>query len=78
MLDADEAYFKLHGEPLWSSHMVDLSEESKAENIAITKKYAQRMARMKQWIEMVSLGPQRDNYYIYLMVVYLGNRYHGW
>ncbi|RPB21048.1 hypothetical protein L211DRAFT_841037 [Terfezia boudieri ATCC MYA-4762] len=52
MLDADEAYFKEHGEPLWSSHMVDLSEESKEENIAITKKYAQRMAPMKQWIEM--------------------------
>jgi fructose-bisphosphate aldolase class II len=52
MLDADEAYFKQHGEPLWSSHMVDLSEESKAENIAITKRYAQRMAPMKQWIEM--------------------------
>ena len=25
MLDADEAYFKQHGEPLFSSHMLDLS-----------------------------------------------------
>ena len=27
MLDASEAYFKAHGEPLFSSHMLDLSEE---------------------------------------------------
>jgi len=52
MLDADEAYFKVHGEPLWSSHMVDLSEESKDENISITKKYLERAAPMKQWLEM--------------------------
>lgn len=52
LLDADEAYFKAHGEPLFSSHMVDLSEEPKEENIAITKKYAERAAPMKQWIEM--------------------------
>ena len=29
MLEADEEYYKLHGEPLFSSHMLDLSEESK-------------------------------------------------
>jgi fructose-bisphosphate aldolase class II len=45
MMDADEAYFKQHGEPLFSSHMIDLSEESKEENIAITKKYLERAAR---------------------------------
>ena len=53
MMDADEEYFKKHGEPLFSSHMVDLSEESKEENIALTKKYVERAAPMKQWIEMV-------------------------
>jgi len=52
MMDADEEYFKKHGEPLFSSHMVDLSEESKEENIALTKKYVERAAPMKQWIEM--------------------------
>jgi len=52
MLEADEAYFKQHGEPLFSSHMIDLSEEPKDENIAITKKYFERAAKMKQWIEM--------------------------
>lgn len=36
MLDADEAYFKEHGEPLYSSHMIDLSEEDKESNIATT------------------------------------------
>jgi fructose-bisphosphate aldolase class II len=54
LLDADEKYFEEHGEPLYSSHMIDLSEESKEENIAITKKYLQRAAPMKQWLEMVS------------------------
>lgn len=52
MLDADEKFFKEHGEPLFSSHMIDLSEESKEENIAITKKYLERAAPMKQWLEM--------------------------
>jgi len=52
MLDADEAYFKEHGEPLWSSHMIDLSEEPKDENIALTAKYLKRAAPMKQWLEM--------------------------
>ncbi|KAH7088432.1 hypothetical protein FB567DRAFT_338636 [Paraphoma chrysanthemicola] len=52
MLDADEAYFKEHGEPLFSSHMIDLSEEEKDWNIATTKKYLERAAPMKQWLEM--------------------------
>lgn len=54
MLDADEAHFKLHGEPLFSSHMIDLSEQSKEENIETTAKYLARAAPMKQWLEMVS------------------------
>ncbi|KAI9893492.1 MAG: Fructose-bisphosphate aldolase 1 [Vezdaea aestivalis] len=52
MLEADEAYFKKNGEPLFSSHMIDLSEESKEENIEITAKYLKRGAPMKQWLEM--------------------------
>jgi fructose/tagatose bisphosphate aldolase len=35
-----------------SSHMVDLSEESKEENIELTKKYFERAVPMKQWLEM--------------------------
>lgn len=52
MLDADEAYFKQHGEPLFSSHMIDLSEEKVEENISTTAKYLKRAAPMKQWLEM--------------------------
>ncbi|WVR04966.1 fructose-bisphosphate aldolase [Kwoniella sp. DSM 27419] len=52
MLDADEAYFKEHGVPLFSSHMLDLSEESKEDNIADCVKYFKRMAKMNQWLEM--------------------------
>ncbi|GMM31305.1 fructose-bisphosphate aldolase [Martiniozyma asiatica (nom. inval.)] len=52
MLEADEAYFKTHGEPLFSSHMLDLSEENDEENIATCVKYFERMAKMNQWLEM--------------------------
>ncbi|KAJ3188705.1 Fructose-bisphosphate aldolase 1 [Gaertneriomyces sp. JEL0708] len=52
MLEADEAYFKQHGEPLFSSHMLDLSEESKQENIEICKKYLKRMAAINCLLEM--------------------------
>ncbi|KAJ5287636.1 Ketose-bisphosphate aldolase class-II [Penicillium angulare] len=52
MLDADEAYNKLHGEPLFSSHMIDLSEEPVDYNINTTAAYLKRAAPMKQWLEM--------------------------
>ncbi|KAI7859475.1 fructose-bisphosphate aldolase, class II [Circinella umbellata] len=52
MLRADEEYFKAHGEPLFSSHMLDLSKEPKEDNIRICVDYLKRMAPMKQWLEM--------------------------
>lgn len=52
MLDADEEYFKKNGEPLFSSHMLDLSEEFDEENITTCAKYFKRMVAMKQWLEM--------------------------
>ncbi|GAA5894269.1 hypothetical protein JCM8208_002392 [Rhodotorula glutinis] len=52
MLEADEAYFKEKGEPLFSSHMLDLSEESKEENIETCVKYFTRMAKIDLWLEM--------------------------
>jgi fructose-bisphosphate aldolase, class II len=52
MLEADEAYFKEHNEPLFSSHMLDLSEEPKDENIAICKKYLERMSKINLLLEM--------------------------
>ncbi|KAL0085741.1 fructose-bisphosphate aldolase, class II [Phycomyces blakesleeanus] len=52
MLAADEEYFKANGEPLFSSHMLDLSEESKEENIEICLKYLKRMAAINCLLEM--------------------------
>jgi fructose-bisphosphate aldolase class II len=52
MLDDDEAYFKQHQEPLFSSHMLDLSEESKEKNIATCAKYFDRMSKLGLWLEM--------------------------
>merc|ERR1712232_1444258 len=52
MLEADEEYFKVHGEPLFSSHMLDLSEEPHAENVAICAKYFKRMQPMNIILEM--------------------------
>ncbi len=55
MLDAGEAYFKETGRPLYSSHMIDLSEESLEENIEICKKYLERMSKMGMTLE-IELG----------------------
>ncbi|KJA18212.1 hypothetical protein HYPSUDRAFT_169552 [Hypholoma sublateritium FD-334 SS-4] len=52
MLAADEAYFKEHQEPLFSSHMLDLSEDPKERNIEICAKYFKRMAPIGLWLEM--------------------------
>ncbi|KAF1959916.1 hypothetical protein CC80DRAFT_514330 [Byssothecium circinans] len=52
MLEADEAFFKEHGTPLFSSHMIDLSEEEVKFNIETTAKYLKRAAPMKQFLEM--------------------------
>ncbi|KAH9918777.1 hypothetical protein B0H21DRAFT_846763 [Amylocystis lapponica] len=52
MLQADEDYFKVHQEPLFSSHMLDLSEEPKEENIATCVSYFKRMAPLGLWLEM--------------------------
>jgi len=52
LLDEDERYFKEHGEPLFSSHMIDLSEEEVDFNIKTTAAYLKRAAPMKQWLEM--------------------------
>ena len=55
LLDASEAYFKQHGKPLYSSHMIDLSEEPIEENIAICKNYLERMSKMEMTLE-IELG----------------------
>ena len=55
LLDAGEQYFKVHGKPLYSSHMLDLSEEPIAENIEICKRYLERMSKMGMTLE-IELG----------------------
>ncbi|RLV93234.1 Fructose-bisphosphate aldolase [Spathaspora sp. JA1] len=52
MLAADEEFFAANGTPLFSSHMLDLSEETDDENIATCAKYFTRMAKLNQWLEM--------------------------
>lgn len=55
MLDAGEANFKANKKPLFSSHMLDLSEESLEENIEISTKYFKRMNAIQTGIE-IELG----------------------
>lgn len=55
LLDAGEKYYKEHGIPLYSSHMIDLSEESIEENMEICKKYLERMSKMGMTLE-IELG----------------------
>ncbi len=55
LLDAGEKHFAATGKPLFSSHMIDLSEESLEENIEISSKYLARMAKMGMTLE-IELG----------------------
>lgn len=55
LLDAGERFFEKNGYPLYSSHMLDLSEEPLHENIEISAKYLARMARMGMTLE-IELG----------------------
>ncbi len=55
LLDASEANFKATGKPLFSSHMLDLSEESLEENVQTCAKYLERMSKMGMTLE-IELG----------------------
>ncbi|MCF2493781.1 class II fructose-bisphosphate aldolase [Dyadobacter chenhuakuii] len=55
LLDAGERHFDQHGIPLYSSHMLDLSEEPIEENIEISAKYFERMAKIGMTLE-IELG----------------------
>lgn len=55
LLDASEKNFAETGKPLYSSHMLDLSEEPLAENLEICSKYLARMAKMGMTLE-IELG----------------------
>ncbi len=55
LLDAGEQFYKENGVPLFSSHMIDLSEESLEENIEICKTYLERMSKIDMTLE-IELG----------------------
>ncbi|MFM2480268.1 class II fructose-bisphosphate aldolase [Celerinatantimonas sp. YJH-8] len=55
LLDAGEKHFAETGKPLFSSHMLDLSEQSLEENIEISSKYLERMSKMGMTLE-IELG----------------------
>jgi fructose-bisphosphate aldolase, class II len=55
LLDAGEEHFKKTGKPLYSSHMIDLSEEPIEENIELCKQYLERMSKMGMTLE-IELG----------------------
>lgn len=55
LLDASEKHFAETGKPLFSSHMIDLSEEPLSENIEICKEYLARMSKMGMTLE-IELG----------------------
>lgn len=55
LLDASEKFYAENGKPLFSSHMIDLSEESIEENLEISKKYLARMSKIGMTLE-IELG----------------------
>ena len=55
LLEAGEEHFRQYGKPLYSSHMIDLSEEPIHENIELCKNYLERMSKMGMTLE-IELG----------------------
>jgi len=55
LLDAGEAYYKVHGKPLYSSHMLDLSVEPIEDNVETCKRYLERMSKIDMTLE-IELG----------------------
>jgi len=55
LLEASEKHFEKYGTPLFSSHMIDLSEEPIEQNIATCKEYLERMSKIGMTLE-IELG----------------------
>ena len=55
LLEEGEAFYKVHGIPLFSSHMIDLSDEPLQDNIETCKRYLERMSKMEMTLE-IELG----------------------
>jgi len=67
MLEVDEMFFKSHGEPLFSSHSLDFSEDSRTENVGTCATYLKKMAPLNLILEMeigiVENGISPDKFY---------------
>jgi len=55
LISESEKHFEATGRPLYSSHMIDLSEESVEDNVATCKEYLARIAPMGMFLE-IELG----------------------
>ena len=55
LLDAGEEFYQMHRKPLYSSHMIDLSDEPIEQNIETCKKYLERMHKIDMTLE-IELG----------------------
>lgn len=55
LMDANEEFYEQNGKSLYSSHMLDLSEEPIEENLDISCRYFERMAKMGMTLE-IELG----------------------
>ena len=55
LLDAGEEFYSIHGKPLYSSHMIDLSDEPIEDNIKTCKEYLKRMSDIDMTLE-IELG----------------------
>jgi fructose-bisphosphate aldolase class II len=55
MIAQGEKFFKQNGKPLFTSHMIDLSEESLQENIETCKRYLEKLTKLDMYLE-IELG----------------------
>jgi fructose-bisphosphate aldolase class II len=55
LLEAGEKFYQQNGRPLFSSHMIDLSEESLEDNVSTCKEYLKRMSKLDMTLE-IELG----------------------
>jgi fructose-bisphosphate aldolase class II len=55
MIEQGEKFYKQNGKPLFTSHMIDLSEESLEENIEICKRYLEKLTKLDMYLE-IELG----------------------
>lgn len=55
MIEQGEKFFKQNGKPLFTSHMIDLSEEPLKENIETCKRYLEKLTKLDMYLE-IELG----------------------